>query len=68
VGCGFCKDICFSKAVSIQDGGFSIDQNLCRGCGRCVEGCPSGAISITYDEGAIDGIVDRIGSLVALSE
>lgn len=68
VGCGSCSEICFTKAVEIHDGVFSIDQAKCRGCGRCAEECPSDAITITYDEGAIDGIVDRIGSLVNLSE
>lgn len=68
IGCGSCKEICFTKAVKIIEGAFSIDQNLCRGCGRCAEECPTDAIRIGYEEGAIDGIVDRIGSLVRLSE
>jgi len=67
IGCGSCSEICFTKAVKAQDGHFTIDQSLCRGCGRCVEQCPADAITITYDEGAVDGIVDRIGSLVRLS-
>ena len=68
VGCGSCSEICFCKAVKVQDGGFTIDQSLCRGCGRCVDNCPADAITLTYDDSAIDGIVDRIGSLVQLSE
>ena len=68
IGCGSCSEICFCKAVKMEDGKFAISQDTCRGCGRCVEQCPSGAISITYDEGAIDGVIERIGSLVALSE
>jgi len=68
VGCGTCSETCFCKAVKAVDGKFTIDLSLCRGCGRCVEKCPSKAISITYDESAIDGIVERIGSLVDLSE
>lgn len=68
IKCGSCSEICFTKAVKAVDGRFEIDQNLCRGCGRCAEECPSEAIRITYDEGAIDGIVDRIGTLVRLNE
>lgn len=67
IGCGSCSEICFTKAVKPRDGKFEIDQFLCRGCGRCVDECPTDAISITYDEGAIDGIVERIGSLVKLN-
>ena len=67
IGCGSCEEICFTKAVRQKDGRFEIDQNLCRGCGRCVEECPADAISITFDEGAIDGIVERVGSLVRLN-
>jgi ferredoxin len=66
IQCGSCSEICFTKAVGFRDGVPEIDQKLCRGCGRCVEVCPTDAISITYDEGAIDDIVDRIGSLVRL--
>ncbi|MBE6528815.1 MAG: 4Fe-4S dicluster domain-containing protein [Thermoplasmata archaeon] len=67
IGCGSCSEICFCKAARIEEGRFSIDQDICRGCGRCVEECPSEAITITYDDSAIDGIVERIGSLVNLS-
>jgi len=68
IQCGSCSEICFTKAVKINDGRFEIDQNLCRGCGRCAEGCPADAITVTYDEGAIEGITERIGSLVKLSD
>ena len=68
VKCGTCSEVCFCKAVRIEDGSFSIDQKHCRGCGRCVEGCPTGAIALSYDDSAIDDIVGRIGSLVDLSE
>ena len=67
IGCGSCSEICFTRAVKPKDGKFEIDQFLCRGCGRCVEECPTAAISINYDEGAIDGIADRISSLVRLN-
>jgi MinD superfamily P-loop ATPase len=68
VQCGSCSEICFTKAVKVADGRFEIDQNLCRGCGRCAEQCPADAITVVYDEGAIDGIADRIGSLVRLND
>lgn len=68
IGCGSCSEICFCKAVKTEGGHFSIDQSLCRGCGRCVESCPTEAITIAYDESKIEGTVERIGSLVRLSD
>ena len=67
IGCGSCRDICFCKAIEVKDGVFCIDQGLCRGCGRCVEECPTDSISISYDEKAVDSVIDRVGSLVRLS-
>ena len=68
IGCGSCMEICFCKAVSAKDGKFVIDQSLCRGCGRCAEQCASNAISISYDESAVSGVIDRVGGLVNLSK
>ncbi len=68
IGCGICSEICFCKAVEAVSGSFMINNAQCRGCGRCVEECPTKAITLTYEEGAIDGIVDRIGALVKLSD
>lgn len=66
VGCGTCADVCFTKAVTVEDGKASIDDAMCRGCGRCVDGCPADAISLTYDPGVIDSEIDRISELVNL--
>jgi len=68
IGCGSCSEICFCKAINSENGAFTIDQDKCRGCGRCTENCPTDAITVTYDDSAIEGMVDRIGSLVRLSE
>ncbi len=67
VGCGSCSEICFCKAVRVEEGKFSIDQAKCRGCGRCVEQCPADAITLSYDDSAIEDTIDRISSLVQLS-
>ena len=68
IGCGSCEEICFTKAVKIEDGVFHIDQKFCRGCGRCAESCPSDAISLTFNDSKIDAEVERIGNLVQLSD
>lgn len=42
-GCGTCVRGCPEKALSMDDGGFTIDTGRCLGtaCQRCVENCPS---------------------------
>ena len=67
IGCGKCERICFTKAISIVDGKSSIDDR-CRGCGRCIEVCPQEAISISFDESKVDVEIERIGSLLNISE
>lgn len=65
-GCGFCVEVCFTKAIKIENGTCTIDDPSCRGCGRCAEGCPSEAITVTYDAGAVGREVERISQLVDL--
>ena len=66
IGCGSCHDICFTKAVTIDNGKCSIDPGMCRGCGRCVEVCPTDSITLEFDESVVGREVDRIHSLVDL--
>ena len=66
IGCGSCHDICFTKAVTIDNGKCSIDLGMCRGCGRCVEVCPTDSITLEFDESVVGREVDRIHSLVDL--
>ena len=66
IGCGSCHDICFTKAVTIDNGKCSIDPGMCRGCGRCVEVCPTDSITLEFDGSVVGREVDRIHSLVDL--
>ena len=66
IGCESCQEICFTKAISIENGKCSLNLDMCRGCGRCVEVCPVNAISLDFDQTVISGEVDRINSLVNL--
>lgn len=63
-GCGECKDICFVKAIQIEDGVARIS-NECRGCGRCVEICPYDAITLNINNNEfIEKTIKRINSSV----
>jgi MinD superfamily P-loop ATPase len=63
-GCGKCKDICFVKAIKIEDGVAKIS-NECRGCGRCAEICPNQAIELKINnEDFIEKTIKRINSSV----
>ncbi len=64
VGCGVCKENCFTRAIDIIDGKSVINEKQCRGCGRCADGCSFDAISIQYDSKVIDKEIDRICELV----
>lgn len=45
--CTFC-DNCFyycpDMAISREDGGYSVDDDFCKGCGLCVRECPTGSL------------------------
>ena len=63
-GCGKCKDICFVKAIKIEDGVAKISSE-CRGCGRCAEICPNQAIELKINnEDFIEKTIKRINSSV----
>jgi ferredoxin len=68
-GCGTCaENVCFVKAISLQEGRAVIDQAECRGCGRCAAVCPEQAIEVVIeDEAYIAHAIDRISTLVDLS-
>jgi len=46
VGCGKCRDICPSKAITIRDKKAIIDRSLCIKCFCCQEFCPTGAMKV----------------------
>ncbi len=64
IGCGICQEICFVKAIKIDNGKCVLDDVRCRGCGRCSEQCPVKAIDLTFDPDVIEGEADRIYHLL----
>lgn len=66
-GCKKCKDICFVKAIKMEDGVAKIS-NECRGCGRCAEICPNDAIELKINnKDFIEKTIKRINSSVDVS-
>lgn len=68
VGCGSCREMCFTKAISIVDGRSVIDDKKCRGCGRCVDVCPGDALKISFDGNIVESEIERIGRLANLTD
>jgi len=48
-GCGFCKEVCFYGAITIEDSLAVIDQNKCDGCGLCTQVCPTESIKMFHN-------------------
>ncbi len=69
-GCGACvkENICFVRAISIEDGIASINESRCKGCGRCAEFCPSHAIEVSLtDPDFFDKAVRKVDPLVDIT-
>lgn len=49
-GCGTCRKVCGSDAISILDGKALIDRDRCAGCGMCISKCSFDAISTEMDQ------------------
>jgi ferredoxin len=65
-GCGTCeKDVCFVKAIYVENKHAAINEKVCRGCGRCVEKCPNNAIEIVIEKrDFINETIRRISDVV----
>jgi ferredoxin len=59
VGCGACADVCYVRAISLNNGRAHIGEQ-CKGCGRCASVCPTGAITLSVADD-----VDVLGRLLA---
>lgn len=66
-GCGRCQDVCFVKAIKIENGKAQIS-DACRGCGRCADVCPKNEIKVKIeDKDFIEKTISRINSSVNVS-
>jgi len=63
-GCGTCTEVCFVRAIHIEQGQAIISQD-CRGCGRCADQCPQKAIRVTINDNLfLQKTIERIESSV----
>ncbi|MFX1573538.1 MAG: ATP-binding protein [Promethearchaeota archaeon] len=47
VGCGICVDLCYNKAIELNDDNIAVrNEDICVGCGVCAYHCPENAISL----------------------
>lgn len=47
--CDNCFYYCPDMAIMRENGGYSVDEDYCKGCGLCVSECPTGAIVMQAD-------------------
>ena len=43
-GCGLCRDVCPTGAISVVDGVARVEHSLCQECEACLSACPNGAL------------------------
>jgi pyruvate formate lyase activating enzyme len=52
--CGRCKEVCDTKAISVDDDGVHINRKRCTNCGKCVEVCVPGALKVFGNEISVE--------------
>ncbi len=44
--CGICADSCPADAIEIEEGMYTIDEDVCTACHECVDACPHSVMTI----------------------
>lgn len=60
INCGICKRICPQDAITIEEGVYKIDHELCDNCGLCVEECYAESKQMLGEEVTVDEIMEEI--------
>lgn len=61
VGCGTCVDLCYNKAIELNDDNIAERmEEFCAGCGVCAYHCPENAISLIEGERIIRMMPPRL--------
>lgn len=48
-GCGLCREVCPTDAITENAGKIALDMGHCLFCGRCEEACPTDALTFSRD-------------------
>ena len=60
IGCGSCREVCRSGAVSLEDTGIRILREVCQKCGACAEACPTTAMSLQGQEYDLEALLSEV--------
>ena len=60
LGCEDCLDACPQKAITLEHGGFRLDESECIWCGECVDACPSLAREIKGRTMTVNQVIAEI--------
>lgn len=61
--CGRCKTVCLQRAISSEDGGYSVIRARCIGCGACIKECPVSAISSISESTPLEEVLPPLIAL-----
>lgn len=60
IGCDICKKVCPQNAITLIDGVYKIDIELCDNCGLCAEECYAESKRIVGKEMTVEEVIDEI--------
>lgn len=61
INCGICVEICPQNAISVDEGVYKINNELCDDCTLCAEECYAQSKQVIGREVTVDEIIDEIG-------
>ncbi len=60
IGCGACVAVCPQGALTMANGGVTVDAGRCDACGRCADVCPSLATEMSGQELPVEYLMGEI--------
>ena len=61
IGCGSCREVCQTKAVTLDEAGvFGTERSSCQTCGRCVEACPADARALRGRLASVEEVLREV--------
>lgn len=60
IDCGVCVDVCPQDAITVSQGNYQIDHQLCDNCGLCAEECYAESKQMVGREVTVDELIEEI--------